>query len=185
MALPVAATMLMPTGASACPCHEFCGRVVAHGSSLYGVPWRITAATRHQPSSAASTAELNFSTHACGEYSESGYSTGFRLPFTRDAFFSADTGTQIDSHPEGDLSGVTSRGIVKLALKMSDGSTLSIYPRLAPRRLWRTLPWLRRLRFFDQYFQAGAKPQEVIAFDREGGVVGRGRSMQGLFDWAR
>lgn len=182
-ALPVAAAMVGPAGASACPCHEFCGHVVAHGSSLYGVPWRITAATRPQPSMGSPTAELNFSVHACGESSGSGYSQGFSLPVTREPFFSADSGAEIDAYAEGDLSGTTSRGIVRLALKMSDGSTLFAHPQLAPRRLLPSLPWLRRLRFFDQFFDAGSRPQEVIAFDRAGEILGRRKSMHGLFEW--
>jgi len=157
---------------------------VAHGSSLYGVPWRITAATRHSATLGTSTAELSFSIHACGEYSESGYSEGFRLPFTRAPFLTAGTGTDIDSFPEGDLSGVTSREIASLKLKMSDGGTLSVHPRSAPHRLWRTLPWLRDLRFFDEYFPAGVKPREVVVLDRAGRVLARCRSKRGSFTWA-
>lgn len=183
-ALAVVAALAVPAGASACPCREFCGKVVAHGSSLYGVPWRITAATRTEGSMGPSSAELTFSVHACGEYSESGYGMGFSLPFTsRAPFFSADSGSEIDAYPEGDLSGVTSRGIVRLALKMSDGSTIFAQPQLAPRRLWSSLPWVRRLRFFDQFFAADLRPLEVVAFDRAGEVLGRGKSMRGIFEW--
>lgn len=185
MAVPVAAGLAVPAMASACPCHEFCGKVVAHGSSLYGVPWRITAATRTDPSTGSSSAELKFTVRACGEHGGSGYGMGFALPLTsRRPFFSADSGSEIDAYPEGDLSGITSRGIVKLALKMSDGSTLFAHPQLAPRRLWSSLPWVRHLRFFDQFFAADSRPLKVIAFDQTGEILGQAKSMHGLFEWA-
>jgi hypothetical protein len=180
-ALPVAAAMLMPAAASACPCHEFCGRVVAHGSSLYGVPWRIKAATRPEGATGRSTAEISFSVHACGEYSEAGYSMGLPIPLADHLFFRADAGADIDAYPEGDLSGLTSRGIVELEVRMSDGETLIVHPHLAPHRLWRVLPWLRGLRFFDAFFAAGVKPLEVIAFDRAGHAVASSKSKLGQF----
>lgn len=179
--LPAAVAMLAPAGASACPCHEFCGRVVAHGSSLHGVPWRAIAATRSSGEQNSSIAEVAFSIHACGEYSEAGYSMGFLLPFATNSFLSANLGTDIDSYPESDLSGVTSRSIVKLTLTMSKGSPLSVYPSLAPRRMWRSLPWLRQLRFFAQFFPAGTAPLEVTAFDRAGHVLVRRKPKFGSF----
>jgi len=43
IALVILALSAVPGGATACGCGEFKGPVVAYGSSLYGVPWRIKA----------------------------------------------------------------------------------------------------------------------------------------------
>ncbi len=110
---------------------------------------------------------------------------GFRLPLIKDSFFEANLGTDIDSYPESDLSGVTSRSVVKLVLGMSDGSLLSVYPSRAPRRTWQPLPWLRRLRFFDQFFPASTRPLEVTAFDRAGHALVRRKPKLGSFSWVR
>jgi len=171
-----------PVGASACPCSESCGHVVAHGSSLYGVPWRITAATRPSTGRGPS-AEIHFSIGACGEYSEAGYFAGMDLPLPRSPFFMANSGIEIDSYPEGDLSGRTSQGITKLSVKMDDGETLVVKPQRAPRGLRRNLPWLNRLRFFDEFFPAGQRPTEIVAFDKQGRILGRRKSARGSFSW--
>jgi hypothetical protein len=181
-AVPVVTAVLVPAGASACPCSEFCGHVVSHGSSLYGVPWRITAATRPSTGRGAS-AEIHFSVKACGEYSEAGYFVGLELPLSRRPFFHANSGIEIDSYPEGDLSGMVSRGIAKLNVKMNEGKTLVINLRRAPRGLRRDLPWLNHLRFFDKFFPAGEEPAEIVAFDHEGRILARRKSQQGSFTW--
>jgi hypothetical protein len=182
-ALPVAVGLWAASAASACPCAEFCGRVVAHGSSLYGVPWRITASTRRIAGSRP-TAELEFSVHACGEYSEAGYSSSFGLPAPRWPFLIADPGSEIDAYPESDLSGFTSNRVMRLGLRMSDGTTIDALPEPAPRRLFRQLPWLRRLRFFDQFFAAGIRPVAVTVFGRGGRALGSTRPRHGFFAWS-
>jgi hypothetical protein len=182
-ALSVATAVLVPAGASACPCSEFCGHVVAHGSSLYGVPWRITAATRPSTGRGPS-AEIHFSIGACGEYSEAGYFGGMYLPLPRGPFFQANSGIEIDAYPEGDLSGRTGRGITKLSVKMDDGETLAVEPQRAPVGLRRDLPWLNQLRFFDKFFPADQRPTEIVAFDKQGRILGRGKSARGSFAWA-
>lgn len=182
-ALLVPMAVFAPAGASACPCSEFCGHVVSHGSSLYGVPWRITAATR--PSfGRGSSAEIQFSIGACGEYSEAGYFADMYLPLSRRPFFGALSGSEIDPYPERDLSGRTSRGIAKLSVKMDDGETLVIEPQRAPRGLRRDLPWLNQLRFFDKFFPADQRPIEIVALDKRGRILGRDKSARGSFAWA-
>jgi hypothetical protein len=181
--LPLVAAALVASSASACRCTEFCGRVVAHGSSLYGVPWRITAATLPATAHQGATAEIHFSIGACGEYSEAGYSSSLELPLPRQPFVSADRGSDLDDYPESDLSGLTSRGVTELVLRMSDGTTMSVEPQLAPRSLWRLMPWLRGLRFFDVFYTAGVEAIEVDAYDRTGRLLGGTRANHGLFHW--
>jgi hypothetical protein len=178
-ALFCAAGLLVPVVASACPCSEFCGPVVAHGKSLYRIPWRIRAipeGTKEEPQ-----ASIGFSIGRCGEYSDAGYFVGFPLPVPSAFVFSADTGVGVDAFPEGDLSGITKRRVTKLVVAMSEGEPLTIHPELAPRRLWKRLGWLRGLRFYDQFFQAGPVPREVTAFDRSGHVLAHRASSHGRF----
>jgi hypothetical protein len=178
------ATLLATATASACPCTEFCGPVVAHGNSLFAVPWRIRAIPPSPGAEGMPTATIGFSIGPCGKEDGDGYFVGLPLPIPHAFVFSADTGTEIDSHPEGDLSGVTARRAVKLVVTMSGGSTLTVRPRLAPRRLWKRLTWLRRLRFFDEFFPAltaAEKPLIVTAYDRTGAVLARRKSDLGSF----
>ncbi len=175
--------LLVPAAASACPCTEFCGPVVGHGKSLFGVPWRITAIPPSPRGSRDAT--FQFSVGACGKDSESGYFVGLPLPIPHAFVFTADTGTEIDPHPEGDLSGVSTRRAVRLVVSMSGGAALTIKPRLTPRRLWKRLPWLRGLRAFDKFFPAGEKPQIVTAYDRAGRMLARRRSDHGGFSRQR
>jgi hypothetical protein len=183
-ALPVALGLWMASAASACPCTEFCGRVVAHGSSLYGVPWRVTASTRHVVGTGP-TAELEFSIHACGEYSEAGYGVSFRLPAPKWPFVLSVAGSELDDHPEADLSGFTSNRVLRMDLRMSDGTTIETAPRTAPPRLFSRLPWLRRLRFFDQFFPAGIRPVAATVYGRGGRELGSVRAKHGSITWVR
>jgi len=174
-------SLLAAATASACPCTEFCGPVVDHGNSLFGVPWRIAAIPPSRGAGGPREADFHFSIGACGEYSEAGYLVGLPLPVPRSFVFTADTGTEVDPYPEGDLSGVTSRRAVTLVVTMDGGATQTIAPRLAPRRLWKRLPWLRGLRFFDEFHPAGERPQILTAYDLAGDVLARRSSNHGLF----
>jgi hypothetical protein len=127
---------------------------------------------------------MHFSIGACGKYSEAGYFAGMYLPLSRRPFFRAISGIEINSYSEGDLSGWASRGIAKLSVKMDDGETVVVEPQRAPRDLRRNLPWLNQLRFFDKFFPAGQRPTEIVAFDKQGRILGRSKAARGSFAWA-
>jgi hypothetical protein len=90
----------------------------------------------------------------------------------------------IDSYPERDLSGMTSRGISKLRIRMDDGEVLVIQPSRAPARLRRDMPWLNQLGFFDAFFAADQRPLEVVALGRGGRIVAGRSAQHGSFTWA-
>jgi hypothetical protein len=158
-------------GASACPCSEFCGPVIDHGSTPHGVPWRITAFERQAIGPQARAAEFHFSTGACDEYKESGYFVGFSLPVSPRFAFSATSGSDLDEFPESDLSGLTTSRARTLILGFTDGSTLLVHPQLAPPDLRRRWPWLKRLRVFDLYFATGPRPASLAACDGRGHLI--------------
>jgi hypothetical protein len=106
------------------------------------------------------------------------------LPLPPRSFFRANSGSEIDSYPERDLSGTTSRGIAKLSVEMDNGETVVVQPQRAPRGLRRALPWLSQLRFFDKFFPADRRPTEIVAFDQQGRILGRRKSARGSFVWA-
>lgn len=157
--------------AVACPCSEFCGSVIDHGSTLSGMPWRIKAAERPPIGPQPATAEFQFSTGACGSYEGAGYTADFALPISPRFAFSAISGGGFGGAPEADLSGVTTGRAATLILRRDDGSSLTIHPRRAPDRLLRRWPWLRRVRVFDTYFAAGSKPSSLTACDVRNHVI--------------
>ncbi len=116
---------------------------------------------------------LEFSIGKPGEYSEGGYFAGFPLPVPRSLVFSAIPGSEFDSYPEGDVSGFAARRVVELVAKMSDGSRLVIETQTAPPRLAERFPWLRGLRFFDQFYPANIEPVEILAYGRSGRLLER------------
>lgn len=173
------AAILLPGGASACACGEFRGAVVAHGKSLYGVPWRIKAALSPPSTTRPRAIEVHFSIG--GPDGTVGYFTALprRLP---SAFvFTAITGSDIVDYPESDLSGVTRAKVTELVVKMSDGELLTVRPSPAPTEIRKRFPWLRGLRFFDVFFPADQRPRVVTALDRDGDVLARYASRRGSF----
>lgn len=105
------------------------------------------------------------------------------LPLPRQPFFRAISGSEFDSYPERDLSGMTSREVAKLSVKMNNGEILVIPPSRAPRRLRGDLPWLNQLRFFDKFFPTGERPIAIVAFDQEGRILARRKPQRGSFAW--
>jgi hypothetical protein len=171
IAAAAVAAIFLPGGASACACGEFKGVVVAHGKSLYGVPWRIKAALRPPSTTMPRGIEVYFSIGEEG--SGSGYFASLprRLP---PAFvFTANKGGGIDDFPESDLSGVARGRAVELVVKMSDGQFLTVRPALAPLEIRKRFPWLRGFRFFDAFFPSSQEPRMVTALDGDGRVLAR------------
>jgi hypothetical protein len=176
--LAATALVLLPGGASACGCGEMKGVVVAHGSSLYGVPWRIKA-SRRLGNTDGDRLLVHFSIGEKG--SDVGYLLDMPLPIPRELVFAADGGSAIDEYPENDLSGFTTSRAVELRAKMNDGTVLTIKPVLPPVPLRQRFPWLKGTRFFDIFFASTEKPLLVTALDRDGQVLGRSRSDHGSF----
>lgn len=177
-ALAVAFALVLPAAANADgPRTPF---VVAHGKSLFGVAWRIrmgeetgrlvkpdgTSGPRVQ------TATLWFSIGDPAE-NDAGYFSSFPLPIPRTFAFHANKGSEIDRFPESDTSGFANRRVAKLVATMSDGSTLDFETQLPPKRLSDRHHWLRRLRFFDQFYPAGIEPTSIAAYDRTGNLLER------------
>jgi hypothetical protein len=156
--------------------------VVAHGKSLYGVAWRIrmgeethrlvTPEGRLGPKIREAT--LWFS---IGDPPESGagYFSSFSLPIPRGFVFHANQGSDVDDFPESDTSGFANRRVAKLVATMSDGSSLTFETQVPPKRLSNRHHWLRRLRFFDQFYPADIEPTSISAYDRAGELLERQR----------
>lgn len=153
---------------------------VARGKSIHGVPWRIQA--RRVPATAGQRRALEVHFSIGKGNNGSGYFKGLSLPLRRSFVLSANVGTEIDPYPEGDLSGVARPLVRKIVARMSDGTALTIRPRLAPKRLRKRYPWSRSLRYFDAFFPAGLKPLRVVAYDRKGRRLAGGKNRRGVFE---
>ena len=174
--LPVAAAtaaFFVPGGASACGCGEFRGVVVAHGSSLHGVPWRIKAILPRDSGPDQATFEFSI-----GESPEGGYFSSLPRPIPKALVLTASPGSEIDDYPESDLSGLTAGRVTRLQVEMNDGQVLESEPQRAPDGVRRRFHWLRGLRFYDIFFPDTEEPVQVIARDARGRVLER-------LDWRR
>jgi hypothetical protein len=168
----VAAAILLPGGASACACGEFQGVVVAHGKSLYGVPWRIKAAPM-LPRTKTSPPGIRVHFSIGDPDGTVGYFTSLPRRLPPELVFTAIKGSGISDYPESDLSGVAQSRAVELVVKMSDGQFLTVRPTPAPPETRKRFPWLRGLRFFDVFFPSSQEPLKVTAFDRDRRVLAR------------
>lgn len=177
-ALAIALLMVVPAAASGDgPRTPF---VVAHGKSLYGVAWRVRMGEETfravkpdgTPGPKVKQATLWFSIGDPAE-SEAGYFSSFTLPVPGEFVFTATQGSDIDEFPESDTSGFANRRVARLTATMSDGSTLDIETQLPPKRLSDRHHWLRRVRFFDQFYPADLEPTSITAFDRAGRLLER------------
>jgi hypothetical protein len=147
--------------------------VVARGKSLYGAPWRIRMG--EEPSYGKGLpryANLSFSIGTPDERNE-GYGSSFPLPIPRAFTFHANSGSEVDSFPEADTSGLASRRVTRLVATMSEGPPLTFETQLAPTALANRFHWLRGVRFFDQFYPAGIEPTEISAYDRAGRLLDR------------
>jgi hypothetical protein len=170
--------LLVPAAASADgPRTPF---LIAHGKSLYGVAWRIrmgeessrSIAPNGEPGTRVRQATLWFSIGDPHE-SEAGYFSTFPLPIPRAFVFHANSGSDVDEFPESDTSGFANRRVASLVATMSDGSTLTFETQLPPKHLSDRHHWLRRVRFFDQFYPAGIEPTSIAAYDRAGKLLER------------
>jgi hypothetical protein len=154
--------------------------VVAHGKSLFGVPWRVRmgeethrlVTPKGKPGPKVRGATHWFSIGGPSE-SGAGYFSSFSLPIPRSFVFDANQGSDVDDFPESDTSGFANRRVARLVATMSDGSTLTFETQLPPERLSDRHHWLRRLRFFDQFYPAEIDPVSIAAYDRAGELLER------------
>ena len=177
-ALAATAAILAPGGASACGCGEFRGVVVAHGSSLYGVPWRIKAILPRDAGPGRAMFEF---TIGDPEESEGGYFTDLPRPIPRGLALTALRGSGFDDFPEADLSGIAAGRVALVRVEMEDGQTVEVEPARAPERLGDRFHWLRALRFYDAFFPDSQEPVRVTALDSNGQEVERLDFRHGAF----
>lgn len=168
----------LPGGASACGCGEFNGPVVAHGSSEYGVPWRVKLVETTPRGPEGRRATFEFSIGRKGEFPESGGFTNLPVAAFHHFFATATPGSDIDDHPEADISGMVQARAATLEVELSDGSSVKVAPQRAPQRLLERYRWLRAARFFDVYFPDSLEAIGLAAYDRAGNLIERG---DGLF----
>lgn len=175
----LAVLALLPGTAPACACGEFRGSVVAHGLTPSGEPWRIKAARPTVDSAGRRSIEFYFSVGSLGGYEHVGFFKGMALPIPKRFVLSANAGSDVLG--ENDLSGVVGRRAVTLVVGLSTGEQLRITPQLAPEKLRLRFPWLRGLRFFDEFFSRDARPLSVKALDHRGRPLGGAKSDRGRF----
>lgn len=177
-ALAIAFALVLPAAASADGPHT--PFVVARGKSLYGEPWRIRMGEETgrlvKPDGTyggkIQWATLWFSIGNPAQ-NEAGYFSSFPLPIPRTFVFHGIKGGDFDEFPESDTSGMANRRVAKLVATMSDSTTLEFETQLPPKRLSDRHHWLRRVRFFDQFYPAGIEPTSIAAYDRAGKLLER------------
>lgn len=144
--------------------------LVAHGKSLYGIPWRIDAREELVPRGRQAT--FGFSVGRSGENNDAGYFTTLSLPINRRFVLTGNQGSGTDPRLEGDVSGIARRQAVRIVAAMSKGPPLEIETQIAAPGLRRRYPWLRNLEFFNLWYPAELEARRLIAYDRSGRVLG-------------
>jgi hypothetical protein len=157
--------------------------LVASGTSLRGVKWKITARRATvAPASRAkrpkSTIDVHFETVG---YPESGFSAATPLKLPRSFLFSAIGGSYTDPPPESDFAGIAATRVASIVVTTQTGEQLTIVPQLAPLSLRRHICWMRRMRFFDAYFEGAPVPVNASAFDVNGALLGTKKPTSGSF----
>lgn len=140
--------------------------VVARGTSLYGLPWRIRMGI--EPSRQV-ILRFTIGDDECG----CGYFSSFPLPVPAAFTFQANSGSGIDAFPEADTSGYAGFRVKRLVATMSDGSALEVDTQVAPPGLRKRFPWLRGLRFFDLFYPQEVEPTAISAYGRDGHLLER------------
>ena len=144
---------------------------MARGKSLFGVPWRIKASSEGRTEAGRRPVEFSFEIEPPAYY-DVGYAEGLELPIPG-SFFSGNRGSDLDPHPESDLSGIAGSRVATLTVEMSNGEELRVHPRRAPGRVLARSPWLAAVRFYDLFFPAALTPGLITARDAGGHVLSR------------
>ncbi len=139
-----------------------------------GILWEIKARR------VDGTALVDFK-YSSGPKHTFGYTTGLPLPLPKRFAFTADAGSDLNSRGTADLSGVTSRAVHILKVKLAGGGHVRIHPRRAPIANRQAQPWLNNLKFFDHFFARDRHPRKITALDRHGRVLAVKWSHRGLF----
>jgi hypothetical protein len=151
--------------------------LVASGTSLHGVSWRITA----QRTGRGDGQYVNVEFRTIG-YPESGFGAALPWPVrVPPSFFDAIGGSYTDPAPESDLAGFTGKRVALITVNMETGQTVNITPQPASQKLRSRICWMRRMRFFDTYFEGSPAPVRATAFDAAGQTLGSKRSTGGSF----
>jgi hypothetical protein len=164
LGLVVWAIALSAAGAApTCGCSTPRVSLVARGTSPHGVRWRITAqVTKH-------ALQIDFGFLPPG-YDDAGYGTTLTLPLSAGPWITANAGSDLDPFMESDISGITTRGVVKLIVRMNDGTKLVLRPRLAPRAARTTHRPLAQLRFFEAFYPPAREPRSIVGVDAHGHI---------------
>lgn len=147
---------------------------VAHGHSLYGAPWSIRCGEEPRPRPEPDYLTCLFSVGTKAEREEidgGGYFSSIPLPLPRAFPFNGIFGSDFDSFPEGDFSGIAGSLVTRLVMKMADGSELEAELLRAPSRVVAHHAHLGRFRFFDLFFPDTAEPVSIAAYGRQGQLV--------------
>jgi hypothetical protein len=187
--LVAALAVALPAQASACGPGKYRKKyLVAAGTSLHGVPWRITARRisiglvnepqPQVPHGVSSDIELDFVTVG---YPQSGFSAILPMRIPHSYLFTAIGGSYVDPAPESDLAGQAAKRVVSLVVSFQVGDPVTIYPQLAPAKLRRDVCWTRRLRFFDAYFEDAPVPIQMSALDAAGRTLATKKPTGGSF----
>jgi hypothetical protein len=91
--------IVAPSDVAACGCGDFKGPVVAHGSSPYGVPWRIKTVHMNLGGGRAKILVESLVGDAMG-----GSIAELALPLPSRFVFGAESRGEVDEYPESDIS---------------------------------------------------------------------------------
>jgi hypothetical protein len=176
ISLVTLALIIASSDAAACGCGGFKGPVVAHGTSPYGLPWRVKTVHVNLGGGRAKISVESLVGDAMG-----GSIAELPLPLPSRFVFGAESRGEVDEYPESDISGVTPARVGELRVAMDDGEVLPIKPVPAPPAFRKRFPWLNGLRFFDAFYSQSKEPTLVTALDRNGQIIGRSKSHRVAF----
>ena len=157
-----------PMAASACGCGSWTGPVAASGTSSGGVSWKAMA-VRHGPGNFS--IEFRYSWNG-EEQSDYGFGTG-GFPNRSYPLVSGVPGSGIGPEGESDIAGVVSWRTKELVIVMKSGKRIRFKPVAAPLKLRQRWPWIKALRFYDQFFDGSERAVRLLALNAAGDVIAR------------
>jgi hypothetical protein len=179
LVLVLLAALLFPAGeAAAKGCITPRKVEFAHGRSPTGEEWTAEASVKKNGSCQEWLFGIDFK--FSGGF---GWGSGTGIPVgghtSRYEKIAGYAGPILEDASEGAVFGYTGAEVATVKLKMSDGSSLELHPRLPPEELRRKVVWMRGFRYFVDFYPGHGYVTEFWLFNRAGTLLDRNLHAEG------
>lgn len=168
IAIAGVATLGSPMTASACGCGSWKGPIVASGRSAGGVGWNVQA-FEYSKGEFQMEFYYRWNGELQGEY---GFGVG-SFPRRGIPLIDGTQGSGYGPANESDFAGIVSWRTKEIVIVMESGTRIRVKPLVAPLELRNRWPWIKSLRFYDQFFAGTEEPSRLLALNKAGEVIAR------------